>query len=146
MVTPDTDRFSGLLINKQVTRWVGSRQIDMRARGTQKTRTEATCSHKTKTQAHGQQTNHKSCAKQDMNTQLMRKFLKKPRGGLSQGGSRSPGILAGSQGGAGGMDQGGSGRTETLEDGQDGTGGTNQGGSSLTRTLEDDQGGAGGTD
>ncbi len=43
-------------INKQVTRWVGSRQIDMSARGTQKTRTEATYSHKTETQAHGQQT------------------------------------------------------------------------------------------
>ncbi len=41
----------GKLINKQITRWVGSRQIDMRAHGTQKTRTEATCSHKTKTQA-----------------------------------------------------------------------------------------------
>ncbi len=65
----------GKLINKQVTRWVGSRQIDMRARGTQKTRTEATCSHKTKTQAHGQQTNHQPCAKQDMNTQLMRKLI-----------------------------------------------------------------------
>ncbi len=62
----------GKLINKQVTRWVGSRQIDMRARGTQKTRTEATCSHTTKTQAHGQQTNHQPCAKQDANTQLMR--------------------------------------------------------------------------
>ncbi len=60
----------GKLINNQVTRWVGSRQIDMRARGTQKTRTEATCSHKTETQAHGQQTNHQPCAKQDMNTQL----------------------------------------------------------------------------
>ncbi len=46
----------GKLINKQVTRWVGSRQIDMRAHGTPKTRTEAACSHKTKTQAHGQQT------------------------------------------------------------------------------------------
>ncbi len=31
----------GKLINKQVTRWVGSRQIDMRARGTQKTRTRS---------------------------------------------------------------------------------------------------------
>ncbi len=59
----------GKLINNQVTRWVGSRQIDMSARGTQKTRTEATCSHKTETQAHGQQTNHQPCAKQDMNTQ-----------------------------------------------------------------------------
>ncbi len=58
----------GKLINKQVTRWVGSRQIDMRAQGTQKTRTEATCSHKTKTQAHGQQTNHQPCLKQDMRT------------------------------------------------------------------------------
>ncbi len=65
----------GKLINNQVTRWVGSRQIDMRARGTQKTRTEATCSHKTETQAHGQQTNHQPCAKQDMNTQLMRKLI-----------------------------------------------------------------------
>ncbi len=65
----------GKWINKQVTRWVGSRQIDMRARGTQKTRTEATCSHKTETQAHGQQTNHQPCAKQDMNTQLMRKLI-----------------------------------------------------------------------
>ncbi len=65
----------GKLINKQVTRWVGSRQIDMRARGTQKTRTEATYSHKTETQAHGQQTNHQPCAKQDMNTQLMRKLI-----------------------------------------------------------------------
>ncbi len=65
----------GKLINNQVTRWVGSRQIDTRARGTQKTRTEATCSHKTETQAHGQQTNHQPCAKQDMNTQLMRKLI-----------------------------------------------------------------------
>ncbi len=65
----------GKLINKQVTRWVGSRQIDMRAHGTQKTRTEATCSHKTKTQAHVQQTNQQPCAKQDMNTQLMRKLI-----------------------------------------------------------------------
>ncbi len=47
----------------------------MRAHGTQKTRTEATCSHKTKTQAHGQQTIHQPCAKQDMNTQLMRKLI-----------------------------------------------------------------------
>ncbi len=29
----------GKLTNKQVTRWVGSRQIDMRAHGTQKTKT-----------------------------------------------------------------------------------------------------------
>ncbi len=65
----------GKLINKQVTRWVGSRQIDMRAHGTQKTRTEATCSHKTKTQAHGQQTIHQPCAKQDTNTQLLRKLI-----------------------------------------------------------------------
>ncbi len=50
----------------------GVKTNDMRARGTQKTRTEATCSHKTKTQAYGQQTNHQPCAKQDMNTQLMR--------------------------------------------------------------------------
>ncbi len=56
----------GKIINKQVTRWVGSRQIDMRAHGTQKTRTEATCSHKT---------NHQPCAKQDTNTQLMRKLI-----------------------------------------------------------------------
>ncbi len=67
----------GKLINKQVTRWVWSRQIDMWARGTQKTRTEATCSHKTKTQAHGQQTIHQPCAKQDTNMQLMRTH--KPR-------------------------------------------------------------------
>ncbi len=60
---------------KQVTRWVGSRQIDMRAHDTQKTRTEATCSHKTKTHAHGQQTYPQPCAKQDMNTQLMRKLI-----------------------------------------------------------------------
>ncbi len=53
----------------------GVKKIDMRARGTQKTRTEATCSHKTETQAHGQQTNHQPCAKQDMNTQLMRKLI-----------------------------------------------------------------------
>ncbi len=66
---------SCLLINKQVTRWVGSRQIDMRAHGTQKTRTEATCSHKTKTHAHGQKTIHQPCAKQDTNTQLMRKLI-----------------------------------------------------------------------
>ncbi len=65
----------GKLSNKQVTRRVGSRQIDMRAHGTQKTRTEATCSHKTETQAHGQQTNHQPCAKQDMNRQLMRKLI-----------------------------------------------------------------------
>ncbi len=30
----------------QITRWVGSRQIDMRAHGTQKTKTKAMCSHK----------------------------------------------------------------------------------------------------
>ncbi len=54
---------------------MGSKQINMRARGTQKTRTEATCSNKTKTQAHGQQTIHQPCAKQDMNTQLMRKLI-----------------------------------------------------------------------
>ncbi len=65
----------GKLINKQITRWAGSRQTDMRAHGTQKTRTEATCSQKTKTQAHDQQTNHQPCAKQDMNTQLMRKLI-----------------------------------------------------------------------
>ncbi len=65
----------GKLFNKEVTRWVGSRQIDMRALGTQKTRTKATCSHKTKTQAHGQQTIHQPCAKQDMNMQLMRKLI-----------------------------------------------------------------------
>ncbi len=47
----------------------------MRARGTQKTRTEATCSDKTKTQAHGQQTNCQPCAKQDMNMKLMRKLI-----------------------------------------------------------------------
>ncbi len=47
----------------------------MRAHGTQKTRTEATCSHKTKTQAHGQQTNNQPCAKPDINTQLMRKLI-----------------------------------------------------------------------
>ncbi len=52
----------GKLTNKQVTRWVGSRQIDMRAHGTQKTKTKAMCSHKTKTQVHGQQTNNQPCA------------------------------------------------------------------------------------
>ncbi len=46
--------------------------IDMRAYCTQKTKTKAMCSHKIKTQAHGQQTNHQPCAKQDTNTQLMR--------------------------------------------------------------------------
>ncbi len=65
----------GKLINKQVTRWVGSRQIDMRAHSTQNTRTEATCSRKTKTRAHGQQTILKPCAKHDTNTQLMRKLI-----------------------------------------------------------------------
>ncbi len=65
----------GKLINNQVTRWVGSRQIDMSAGGTQKTRTEDRCSHKTEPQAHGQQTNQQPCAKQDMNTQLMRKLI-----------------------------------------------------------------------
>ncbi len=69
------ERSWGKLINKKVTRWVGSGQIDMRAHGTQKTRTEATCSHKTKTQAHGQETIHQPCAKQDTNTQLMRKLI-----------------------------------------------------------------------
>ncbi len=64
----------GKLTNNQITRWVGSRQIDMRAHGTQKTKTKAMCSHKTKTQAHGQQTNHQPCAKQDTNMQLMRKL------------------------------------------------------------------------
>ncbi len=57
----------------QITRWVGSRQIDMRAHGTQKTKTKAMCSHKTKTQTHGQEKNHQPCAKQDMNTQLFEK-------------------------------------------------------------------------
>ncbi len=33
----------------------GVKTIDMRAHGTQKTKTKAMCSHKTKTQAHGQQ-------------------------------------------------------------------------------------------
>ncbi len=66
----------GKLTNKQVTRCVESRQIDMRAHGTQKTKTKAMCSHKTKTQAHGQQqTNHQPCTKQDMNMQLMRKRI-----------------------------------------------------------------------
>ncbi len=58
-----------------VTRWLGSRQIDTRANDTQKTKTKAMCSHKSKTQAHGQQTNHQPCAKQDTNTQLMRKLI-----------------------------------------------------------------------
>ncbi len=53
----------------------GVKPIDMRAQGTQKTKTEATCSHTTKTQAHGQQTNHQPCAKQDTNMQLMRKLI-----------------------------------------------------------------------
>ncbi len=53
----------GKLTHNQVTRWVGSRQIDMRAHGTQKTRTEA----------HGQQTNHHPCV--DTDTQLMRKII-----------------------------------------------------------------------
>ncbi len=53
----------------------GVKTIDMRAHGTQKTKTKAMCSHKTKTQAHGQQTNHQPCAKQDTNTQLMRKLI-----------------------------------------------------------------------
>ncbi len=65
----------GKLTNKQVTKWVGSRQIDIRAHGTQKTKTKAMCSHETKTQEHGQQTNHQPCAKQDMNTQLMKKLI-----------------------------------------------------------------------
>ncbi len=55
----------GTLINKQVTRWVGSRQIDMRARGTQKLGQKPRAHIKQKTQAHGQQTNHHPCAKQD---------------------------------------------------------------------------------
>ncbi len=45
----------GKLTNNQVTRWVGSRQIDMRAHGTKKTKTKDMFSHKTKTQAHRQQ-------------------------------------------------------------------------------------------
>ncbi len=65
----------GKLINNQVTRWVGSRQIDESTWHTEKLGQEATCSHKTETQAHGQQTNHQPCAKQDMNTQLMRKLI-----------------------------------------------------------------------
>ncbi len=56
---------SAKLTNKQVTRWVGSRQIDMRAHGTQKTKTKAMCSHKTKTQHKGQQTNHQHVSEQD---------------------------------------------------------------------------------
>ncbi len=50
----------------------GVKTIDMRAHGTQKTKTKAMCSHKTKTQAHGQQTNHQPCAKLDTIMQLMR--------------------------------------------------------------------------
>jgi len=53
----------------------GVKTIDIRAHGTQKTKTKAMCSHKTKTQAHGQQTNHQPCAKQDTNTQLMRELI-----------------------------------------------------------------------
>jgi len=41
----------------------GVKTIDMREHGTQKTKTEATSSHKIKTQAHDQQTNHQPCAK-----------------------------------------------------------------------------------
>jgi len=65
------DRWSKLT-NNQETRWVGSRQIDMRTQGTQITKTKAMCLYKTKTQAHDQQTIHQPCAKQDTNTQLMR--------------------------------------------------------------------------
>ncbi len=62
----------GKLINKQG--W-GQDKLT-RAHGKQKTRTEATCSHKTKTQAHDQQTIHQPCAKQDTNTRLMRKLIR----------------------------------------------------------------------
>ncbi len=55
---------------------VGVKTIDMRAHGTQTTKTKAMCSHKTKTQAHGRQTNHQPCAKQNINTQLMRILIK----------------------------------------------------------------------
>ncbi len=60
----------------QINQYIGNKMggvktIDMRAHGTQKSRTKATCSHKTKTQAHGQQTNHQPCAEQDTNMPLM---------------------------------------------------------------------------
>ncbi len=51
-----------------------------------------------------------------------RRSLQGEVGGLSQGGSDSPGVPAGGQGGAGGLSQGGSGQTRTLEDGQGGAG------------------------
>ncbi len=54
----------GKLTNNQVTRWVGSRH-DMRAHSTQKTRTEARCSHKPKTQAHGQQQSPAMCKRHE---------------------------------------------------------------------------------
>ncbi len=49
----------------------GSRQLTWEHMAHRKLR-QAICSHKTKTQAHGQQINHQPCAKQDTNTQLMR--------------------------------------------------------------------------
>ncbi len=72
-------------------------------------------------------------------------------GGLSQGGSRSPGVLANSQGGAGGTNQGGSGRTGILANSQGGTGGRNQastsqsGGQGGASCLAGSQGGPGRT-
>ncbi len=51
---------------------VNSRQIDMRAHGTQKTKTKP-CTHTNQKHKHmASKTNHQPCAKQDTNTQLMR--------------------------------------------------------------------------
>ncbi len=60
------------LTNNQEARWVGSRQIDMRAHGTQKTKTKP-CAHTKQKHKHmASKSNHQPCAKQDTNTQLMR--------------------------------------------------------------------------
>ncbi len=56
------DRWSKLT-NNQETRWVGSRQIDMRTHGTQITKTKAMCLYKTKTQAHSQQNKYPAMCK-----------------------------------------------------------------------------------
>ncbi len=53
----------------------GVKTIDMRAHGTQKTKTKPCAHTKQKTQAHGQQTNHQPCAEQDTNTQLMKTLI-----------------------------------------------------------------------
>ncbi len=66
----------GKWTNNQETRWVGSRQIDMRAHGKLKSKTKP-CAHTKQKHKHmASKTNHQPCAKQDTNMQLMRILIK----------------------------------------------------------------------